>query len=57
MRSSLDAPGAVAMPLLVEAVDWTSFLEPDGGGDFPAVETPGSKVARIRIKLQEFVIL
>jgi hypothetical protein len=43
MRSSLDAPGAVAMPLLVEAVDWTSFLEPDGGGDFPAVETPGEQ--------------
>ena len=50
MCGSLHPPGAVAMPLLVEAVDWTSFLEPDGGCDFPAVETPGSKVARIRIK-------
>ena len=34
-RGSLDARRS--SPILTEAVDWTSFLEPDGGGELPAI--------------------
>jgi hypothetical protein len=37
MRGSLDARGAVAVPLLTDAGDWTSLFEPNGGGELPAI--------------------